>query len=241
MPDQDDELTRAKDAIPKDAIWLTDAYELVVDLVSEHPERLPRFDEDWCEALRKSRQLEQTVGHDSDTFDKDLEEEWHCRKEANLFLRLEIEEKRITTCTRDPQTGDVLQLPSDGWVSDAWDGYIPPGIWSDYIVPGDYEAPGPNGTFIHGALRPVFFIRSEFEAWLKETFGSEVSLNPKEGTRVRDAVKEAVRAIWGSPPAGVAATRKQERINSWLAENGRLGASLQTIRRALSEMRRERT
>jgi hypothetical protein len=58
MQDEDNEQARAEDAIPKDAIWLTDAYEFVVALVNERPELLSKFDEDWAEVLRKSRELE---------------------------------------------------------------------------------------------------------------------------------------------------------------------------------------
>jgi hypothetical protein len=49
---------RADDAIPKDAISLTDAYNCVVNLVCDHHELLPKFDEDWSEALRKSKEEE---------------------------------------------------------------------------------------------------------------------------------------------------------------------------------------
>jgi hypothetical protein len=142
----------------------------------------------------------------------------------------------------------ILRLHSEGWIPGTWDDYIPPGIWTDYID-GDYEAPGPDGTLIHGALRPVFFIQSEFEAWLKETFGAEAKLdrapmspNPRVGTRVVDGVIEAVRALWGkSPPAGLNAHMRMTEINDWLSQNGRLKASLQTIRRAFALIRAERT
>jgi hypothetical protein len=178
MIDTDDEIPWADDAILLNAISLTDAYDCVVSLVSNHPELLPKFDEDWSEALRKSREEEAKIQVDKDAFDKQLEEEWHCRKEANLFLRLEIEAKNLVACTRDPETGDILRLHSDGWIPSGWDDYIPPGIWIDYIIPDDYDAPGPTGTMIRGALRPVFFMRDGFEAWFKKTFGETVSTWP---------------------------------------------------------------
>jgi hypothetical protein len=238
----------ARDAIPRDAVWLTDAYKFIVDLLGENPELLPEFDEHQSEALRKSRQVEQTVGHDPETFDKDLEEEWHLRKQVNLFLRSELENGGLTACVRDPRSSSILQLHSEGWIPREWDDYIPPGIWTDF-VDGSYEEPGPSGTLIDGALRPVFFMRSEFQAWLKETFGAGVKLNglpapanPKEGARVRDAIVEAVRALWGkSPPAGLVAEKRNDAINNWLECNGRLKTSPATIRRALELMRRERT
>jgi len=254
MADPDDGPPQADDAIRKDAIRLTDAYECVVSLVRNHPELLPKFDEDWSEALQRSREEESKVQHDPETFDKELEEEWHRRKEANLFLRLEIEAKKLVACTRDPKTGDVLQLRPDDWIPSGWDDYIPPGIWTDYITPGDYEAPGPNGTLIRGALRPVFFMRDEFEAWLKNIFGeketfvarSEPSPKVQNLNNIRKhrqaAVKEAVRAIWdeNGPDVGVTAKMRNFEIKKWLEANNRAEVGEATIRRALREMYSQR-
>lgn len=69
-----------------------------------------QFDEDWLEVLQKSRDFEKTVGHDPETFDADLEEEWHRRKQANLILRLALEDKGLVACVRDPRTGETLHL-----------------------------------------------------------------------------------------------------------------------------------
>ena len=104
MADMDDDIPQADDPIPKDAISL---YECVVSLVSNHPELL-KFDEDWSEALRKSREEERKIEHDPETFDKELEEEWHRRKEANLFLRLELESKK--SCSMCPRPGNGRRL-----------------------------------------------------------------------------------------------------------------------------------
>jgi hypothetical protein len=46
------------------------------------------------------------------------------------------------------------------------------GILGDHVVdPYDEVYPGPEGTLLHGAYRPVFFWRNEFERWFKRTFG----------------------------------------------------------------------
>jgi hypothetical protein len=254
MADTDDDVPQADDAILKNAISLTDAYDRVVSLVSNHPELLPKFDDDWSEALRKSKEEERKIQDDPEAFDKELEEEWHQRKEANLFLRLEIEAKRLVACTRDPEIGQTLQLRSDDWIPSGWDDYIPPGIWTDYIIPDDYEAPGPNGTLIRGALRPVFFMRDEFEAWLKKTFGATESItavsepNPKlqnlkrvEAHR-KEAAKEAIRAIWNKGlPNGVTEQIRKWEINKWLEANGRTAVGEATIRRALKDLRSDRS
>lgn len=46
MVDLNDELSQSVDAIPKDAISLTDAYDRLVYLISDDPRCLPEFDED---------------------------------------------------------------------------------------------------------------------------------------------------------------------------------------------------
>jgi hypothetical protein len=53
---------------------------------------------------RKKQKEELTVGHDPGVFDAELEE--HQRKEANLLLRLAIENKNLVACVRDPKTGN---------------------------------------------------------------------------------------------------------------------------------------
>ena len=58
MADTDEDLPQADDAIRKDAISLTNAYECIAGFISDHPELLPKFDEDWSEALRKSKEEE---------------------------------------------------------------------------------------------------------------------------------------------------------------------------------------
>jgi hypothetical protein len=227
-----------QDPIPKNAILLTDAYEQLVDLVVENPDRLPVFDEFWSEALQKSRESELDAGHDPDAFDEDLEEYWHRRAEANLFLRLEIEAQRLVACIRDPLTADILRLRARDWIPANWDEYIPAGIWSDHIDELNYEAPGPDGSRIHGASRPVFFVRDEFDIWLKDRLQHLSIQSQVTAKRSIDAVKEAIVAIWGSSiPAGVRAKVRERMINDWLVENGRAKASRSTIQRALKQLR----
>jgi hypothetical protein len=66
------------------------------------------------------------------------------------------------------------------------------------------------------------------------------SVNTKKGRRARDAVKEAVRAIWGQLPAGIQSIIGRA-DHTWFATNSRVKVSTPTIRRALDEMRDERT
>ena len=239
----------AEDAIPKDGISLTDAYASVADFLFDHHELRPQFNEEWSEALLKSRELERKCA-DKDVFDKKLEEETQLGREANLFLRLQIEEKRLIACTRDPETGDILQLNSNGWTASSWDEYIPYNIWIDHVMPDDHDAPGPSGTMICGALRPVFFLRGEFDVWFKTTFREAVSVVARsEAGKVqfgksprkyppRDAVKEAIVDLWDGvrPPPGVSEVARLDAINRWLKSHGRTQVGQATVRRALSDL-----
>jgi len=122
-------------------ILLTDAYEQLVERMVDQPESLPEWDDDWSEVLQKSRAIEQNVGHDPETFDADLEEYWHPRKEA--FLRLDIEAHNLVACIRDPQTGDILRLRARDWILVQWEDYIPAAIWGDHI---NHETAEPNAA-----------------------------------------------------------------------------------------------
>jgi hypothetical protein len=153
----DADIPWADDAIPADAISLTDAFHSVAGLVFNHRPLIQEFDEYWSEVLRKSREFENDIQVDKEIYTKELEEECFRGMEANLFLRLEIEAGKLRAYVRDSETGEILKLRSDGWVSSEWDDYIPFGIWNDYIS-DDYDDPGPSEqTLIRGHLRPVFF------------------------------------------------------------------------------------
>jgi hypothetical protein len=89
----------------------------------------------------------------------------------------------LYTYIRDPMTGEILQLDPAGWtprarsstpltVPDSRYFEIHAGDLGDHVVdPYDEVYPGPEGTLLHGAYRPVFFWRNEFERWFKRTFG----------------------------------------------------------------------
>ena len=154
---------------------------------------------------------------------------------------------------RDPETGDILRLTPIGWIPDEWlmpGGIIQTGIFNDHVCPGDPETPGPPGTELRGALRPVFFLRDEFEAWLKGTFELEPSAISENSELVshrvsahrRIAAEQAIVALWGNggPGAGVSERIRERKINKWLKENDRAPVSDATIRRALRELRGDR-
>jgi hypothetical protein len=208
--DRESPLPLAKDAIPIDAIGLTDAFWAICELFFARPEFSPQLDQYWTVVLEESRQLE--LRRRASEIDTQHEHEWHRAKLANVFFRLALKGQKLVARIRDPDAGDVLQLSSVGWLDWDPDDDIPAVTATDYIIPGDDDCAGPSGTFIRGELRPVFFLRSEFEFWLKAVFDEatsfqNVSQQPNSAlNQPRDhrfqATKQAIRVIWGStgPP-----------------------------------------
>jgi hypothetical protein len=233
----------AEDAIPHDAITFTEAFDIVQDAIEEQPSKISEIDEDWLDALHRSREFEMTVGHDLEAFDAELEEHWHLQKVASVFLRAALENEELRACIQDPRSGKTLQLPAKGWVTKEWmnRGYVP-SVRSDYATPNDSEYPGPAATVVAGKACRVFFIPCEFDAWLTDTFGpdpdssSEAIVRRNPGWRLIDAVVEAYLAIWGGVPAGIPASKQEPMINKWLQDKGRLIASSKTIFRARARL-----
>ena len=166
----------AKDPIPEKAIRLTEAYQRVFDaLLANQAIINPLLEEyalDWKEDLQK------------------IEQRWRQQAAANAFFRCHliwgemIYGENLHALVRDPDSGLILQLDPRGWGL----GPRPPvrsfgqrsahepittGIDSDHVIdPYDEYDPGPEGTYIGGAYRPVFFWRDEFERWFQKTFGT---------------------------------------------------------------------
>jgi hypothetical protein len=113
-------LPMAPDAIPHGAITLTEAFDTVLDAVEAHPNKIAEIEDEWLDALHKSREFEKTAGHDPEVFSGELEEYWHLKKVANVFLRLALENNELRACIRDPRSGETLQLLADGWVTQEW-------------------------------------------------------------------------------------------------------------------------
>jgi hypothetical protein len=183
----------AKDPIPEKAIRLTEVYQRVFDALLANPAiinpLLEEYEMDWKKDLEK------------------IEKPWKLRAAANAFFRCHliwgemIYGENLYALVRDPDAGLMLQLDPQGW------GRLAPplpslgqssdyelirqrsdyepilfGIDSDHVMdPYDpyYEyEPGPEGTYIGGAYRPVFFWRDEFERWFQKTFGTYSSKRP---------------------------------------------------------------
>ena len=223
------------DPIPANGIWLDAAFDLLFK--SKVPNWRELYEEiDW-----------ERLGENN----RDLDKWSAARAEAEHIFRTALMNGDLISYVRDGRTGEALQLAPTGWETPDW--YIPRGIHSSHV--DDFMTPGPTGTVIDGARRPVFLIRAKFEEWFRHqgfTGSPNASLsseglitddNNKTSRYRRDAVKEAVVAIWGPDglPAGIMAPQRDETINKWLKKNGRQEVSPKTISRVVTAMLRGRT
>jgi len=235
----------ADDAIPKGSISLIDAFWRLIALMDgDRLKRALSASGADPEALVETRHVP-----DDARSDRELLSETK-RRTSNVTLRWALETGKLVAYVRDPETGDVLQLDSQGWID--WDDDIPSLITSNFIIPGEYDSIGPSGTFLRGALRPVFFAREEFETWLKGFFddllpaASSPSLRATISRRAkagrREATMRAILAIWdgAEPPPGISEDMRHQTISKWLKENGLIPTSKATIRRALEKLRSSR-
>jgi hypothetical protein len=229
----------ADDAIPKGSISLIDAFRRVIQSISD--DRLEQ-------ALRHAGVEEHLI--EKRRIPEDARADWELlsatqRRTSNYTLRWALETAELVACVRDPETGDVLQLDSQGWVD--WDDDVPAQVTSNFIIPGEYDSIGPSGTLLRGALRPVFFVREEFESWLKafvDGLSSTVASTnlPPTASRSRahrlEATKQAILELWGGngPPAGLTEDMREQAISQFLKEKGLVRVSKATIRRALSSL-----
>lgn len=259
--DDDSDEAQSLDAIPIDCLWLTEAYDAVVDSIVDLVDFAPEALRVWQEELASSREIEKNAGHDPETFDAALELLWQRRKEANLFLRQALEDSALTACVRDPDTGETLQLAPTNWISASWsrNGYVPPGIWSNFIGADDTDCPGPTGSLLRGALRPVFFLKENFELWLTANLGdtvitdsSDASINSADASHkihsqhnyrsrrgdLKVAIKHVALEIWGEngPPPGMLRKTRYEMIKTALQKKIKRMPAEKTIHRALKEL-----
>ena len=108
---------------------------------------------------------------------------------------------------RDRHTGQDLRVPAEEW-KDA------------EIVAGDYK------TF-----PPVYFLKVEFESWLKKIRGNTKKRGrPPKG---RDAVDEARMALWGDAPIREAPSVARDMVTQWLFDKQKIVPSDDTILRGL--------
>lgn len=93
--------------------------------------------------------------------------DWALRVAERSFRAVLTDRQLLTAYIRDPKTRERLALDADRWHGANWI----PGFPTNFIGAfpngvGNEIEPGSN-TVIEGERQPVFFLRREFEAWLK--------------------------------------------------------------------------
>ena len=233
MKKQAREIARGPNLVPTNAIRFTDAYHRLLTELENQTISLPPFEPYWIEAFENSRVLDEEV-HDTDVYNNDIKEFFLNARQANVFLREQIEDGKLEACVQDPETGEIYKLAPSDWTKD-WSAFVPVEIFNDYIDSESYDSPGPEGSEIRNALRPVFFLENNFQSWL-----SSITKDPLQragDVRIRkdhivQFAAEMILKIWVSPPRGVAIKEIHRRVNEELVKQQRKPISLMTIRRA---------
>ena len=161
----------ADDAIPAEAIRISEAFERALEAVNANPKILETLNSRLLKELRASRKMDEQSEQWKGSSEEE-KREYHREKEATVFFRNRLQKKELTAYIRDPETGEILQLNSRDWHPTNQPSLdplrIPVGI-SDHGEEGhDFLNPNP---VIRGAYRPIFLWKVDFERWLKKTFG----------------------------------------------------------------------
>jgi len=172
--------TYASDPIPENAIGLSDVFNRIMDAAEKDPKRL-KLDDDERKEIRTTTEsdLKQFVGDDYPPGDVDMIAQG---KEANVFLRQCITEGQLVAYVRDPETGEVLQLPHEGWDNLEFHPGELGWLQSNHVHPDDPLNPGPPEVMVRGKARPVFFLRDDFDLWFQRTFGNPNRAGRKRGS-----------------------------------------------------------
>lgn len=161
----------SRDPIPAQAIWISDAFDSVLQALRASPQILETLDPELREYLIKNRKEEEQRHHGRFKSAKS-KEAVHIVKQAVVFFRSILCRGELTAYIRDPDDGSILQLDASDWSSVG--GRLlflaPPYAFEDNFLDNAPFSGNPN-TFIRGAYRPIFLWRKEFELWLSKKFG----------------------------------------------------------------------
>jgi hypothetical protein len=108
------------------------------ELVVEHE---PKWKGDWKNALDNA--LNELL---AEPLDDETRQAWHVQQKAALFLRLEMEAKRLHVFVRDPATKERLRLHPKDWTPLSPNKYVPASGNDNFIIDGDYGVIGSDGT-----------------------------------------------------------------------------------------------
>jgi hypothetical protein len=199
------------------------------ELIAEHE---PKWERDWKKALDNA--LHALL---AEPLDDETRQAWHVQQKGALFLRLEMEAKRLHVFVRDPATKERLRLHPEDWMRFSPNRYIPAGGSDNFIVDGDYGVIGSDGTRFYARLSSAFVDRHAIKAFFNKR------LLRSHNTAWQDAVvRQAVSALWNGDPSapGVPPKQRNFEIQTWAKSQNYRAPSLATIKRTLSAMRVER-
>jgi hypothetical protein len=157
---------RSNDALPEGTIRLSEGYEAYYRASVPNWESLARAYATAIVEPTSAEEKEPTSVEDEEPTSvegaaKALDDS---HKMAEMEFRNYLASDGPTALIRDPDTGKTLELDRKQWTP--YRNFGVSGFDEDFVDPNDLVQPGPN-TVLRGALRPVFFDRDEFEAFLK--------------------------------------------------------------------------
>jgi len=187
IPKSGNSLPEGGDAIPAGTISLSEAYMKVLAQLTDHDLQegsLAKTVASEIEELMNEFTTSPSATSEVEKLLKELTSDYdRWEFHAAAFLRHFLYEGALFAYVRDPETGEKLRLISSEW--GIWYNSLTRFFSSDYVRPSlqpdpsmpkisvVFSQPGPGGTFIRGALRPVFFLQDEFDQWFAEVFSAK--------------------------------------------------------------------
>jgi hypothetical protein len=166
LPDLDD-LSSAEDGnpIPAGTIGLADAYYNVLCVVT--PNWSDLYDEvERTELEMLKYELETGNEPDHNDFDWALHGIERAQRQAQQFFRRILVARELTAYVQNPEKEKFVPLRAAGW--EAAEPSLLGGIFDDYG--GTIENPAHPEAIVGGVRSPVFFLKEDFDDWLKRTF-----------------------------------------------------------------------
>lgn len=164
---------KSNDAIPVGTIRLSDAFTMFYRATVPAWQRLENEAESTLGAYRS-----EAMPAESESDWARLYGQWqdagNAHNEAVGWAELEFRKYLASgePCgmIRDPETGDRLMLKCSDWITKEVIGR--PGFYEDFVWTDGLVKRGPADTLYKDALRPVFFLRTEFDSFIQGMAGA---------------------------------------------------------------------
>jgi hypothetical protein len=166
LPELDD-LSGAEESnpIPTATIGLADAYYYLLCAIT--PNLSDLYDQVERTEL-EMLQYEHETGNEPDhnDFNWALHGIERAQRQAQQFFRRSLVAQELAAYVQNPEMGEFVPLGAAGW--EAADPSLLGGIFDDYG--GTIENPTHPEAMVGGVRFPVFFLKKDFDHWLKRTF-----------------------------------------------------------------------